>query len=54
MPPLVGSLGGHFPGGFNTLFLDGSVKFLKVSINPVMLKALITRDRGEVVSVDSF
>ncbi len=47
-------LGGHFPGGLNALFMDGSVRFIKMSINPNVLRALITRDQGEVVSSDSF
>jgi prepilin-type processing-associated H-X9-DG protein len=51
---LLKSLGGKFPGGFNALFLDGSVRFLKESINALTLKALITRNGGEVVSADSF
>jgi prepilin-type processing-associated H-X9-DG protein len=51
---LLKSLGGKFPGGFNALFLDGSVRFLKESINPLVVKALITRNGGEVVSADSF
>ena len=32
---------------------DGSVRYIKKSINPTVLKALITRDGGEVVSSDS-
>lgn len=51
---LFASLGNHFSGGFNTLFLDGSVKFIKMSISPVVLKALITRNGGEVISADAF
>jgi hypothetical protein len=51
---LISTLGHHFPGGFNAVFLDGSVRFIKVTINPQVLKALITRDAGEVVSSDSF
>lgn len=47
-------LGGHFAGGFNVLFLDGSVRFIKASVNPNVLRALITRDGGEVVSRDAF
>jgi hypothetical protein len=51
---LLRSLGGHFPGGFNTLLLDGSVRFVKESINVVTLRALITRDGGEVIGGNSF
>ena len=47
-------LGGHFPGGFNAALMDGSVRFLKTTINPMVLKALITRNGGEVVSRDQF
>lgn len=52
--PLLEQLGGHFPGGFNALMLDGSVRFLKETVNPIVLKALVTRDGGEVISGDSF
>jgi prepilin-type processing-associated H-X9-DG protein len=48
------ALGGHFPRGFNALFCDGSVRFLKDSISLQVLRALITRDGGEVISSDSF
>lgn len=51
---ILEKLGGHFPGGFNALLLDGSVRFVKESINPVILKALITRNAGEVVGGDAF
>jgi prepilin-type processing-associated H-X9-DG protein len=47
-------LGNHFPGGFNAGFADGSVKFIKHTIDMDTLRALITRDGGEVVSADSF
>ena len=53
-PALLPLLGGHFPGGFNASFLDGSVRFLKLSINRGVLRALITRDGGEVISADGF
>jgi prepilin-type processing-associated H-X9-DG protein len=46
--------GPGFSGGFNAGFADGSVKFLKNSIDPITLKALITRAGGEVISSDSF
>jgi prepilin-type processing-associated H-X9-DG protein len=48
------TLGNHFPGGFNALFLDGSVRLIKSTINPAVLRALITRNGGEVISADSF
>ena len=51
---LRGELGGHFPGGFHALFFDGSVHFIKDSINLVVLRCLITRDGGEVISSDSY
>jgi prepilin-type processing-associated H-X9-DG protein len=51
---LVEPLGGHASGGFNALFCDGSVRFLRETINPIVLRAIITRDGGEVVSSDSF
>lgn len=47
-------LGGPFPGGANVLFLDGSVRFLKNSVNPAVLKALSTPDGGEQVSADAY
>jgi prepilin-type N-terminal cleavage/methylation domain-containing protein/prepilin-type processing-associated H-X9-DG protein len=42
------------PGGANTLFGDGSVRFLKESLNIVIQRALITPNRGEVISADSY
>jgi hypothetical protein len=42
-------LGGFSPDGFNAVFGDGAVRYLKKSINPMLLKALITRNGGEVV-----
>lgn len=42
------------PGGANMLFADGSVHFLKDSINPVAWRALATRGFNEVISSDSF
>ena len=37
------------PGGVNALFGDGSVHFLKNSMNPVPLAALCTRSLGEII-----
>jgi prepilin-type processing-associated H-X9-DG protein len=47
-------LGGFTPEGFNVLFGDGSVRYIKKSVKPDVLKALITRAGGEVLSTDSF
>ncbi len=44
----------NHPGGANFLFGDGSVKFLKATINQATYMALGTRDSGEVVSADSY
>jgi prepilin-type N-terminal cleavage/methylation domain-containing protein/prepilin-type processing-associated H-X9-DG protein len=50
---LFGSRSYH-SGGVNTLFADGSVKFVKDSINQTTWWAIGTRDGGEVVSADSY
>jgi len=42
------------PGGGNFVFADGSVKFIKTSINMNTYQALSTRNGGEVVSSDAF
>jgi prepilin-type N-terminal cleavage/methylation domain-containing protein/prepilin-type processing-associated H-X9-DG protein len=42
------------PGGVNTLFGDGSVHFMKNSINPQTWVALGSINGGEVVSSDSY
>ena len=42
------------PGGANTLFSDGSVKFLKDTTNQRVIWALGTRALGEVISADSY
>jgi RNA polymerase sigma factor (sigma-70 family) len=44
-------LGGHFPEGFNAAFCDGSVRFLSKTIEDVLLRALITRNGGEVIDL---
>ena len=41
------------PGGMNTLACDGSVRFMKESINKSTVSAYITRDMGEIISSDS-
>ena len=42
------------PGGANFAFCDGSVKFLKDSINPPTLWALGSINQGEIISADSY
>ena len=42
------------PGGINALFGDGSVHFIKDSINLVALRSLLTINGGETISSDSF
>lgn len=42
------------PGGANMLFADGSVHFLKSSINPITWRALATRALGEIISADAY
>jgi prepilin-type N-terminal cleavage/methylation domain-containing protein/prepilin-type processing-associated H-X9-DG protein len=42
------------PGGVNILLADGSVRFVKDSINQATWWALGTKARGEVISADSY
>ena len=44
----------YHPGGVNSLFGDGSVRFIKSSVNGVTWRALGSVGGGEVVSADSF
>ncbi len=50
MKPLP-KLGGHFPGGFNAAFADGSVRFFSTAVVEQTLRALITRAGGEVIQL---
>jgi prepilin-type N-terminal cleavage/methylation domain-containing protein/prepilin-type processing-associated H-X9-DG protein len=42
------------PGGMNAGFCDGSVRFLKLTINQNIYRAISTRAMGEVISSDSY
>ncbi|WZO99268.1 DUF1559 domain-containing protein [Isosphaeraceae bacterium EP7] len=44
----------YHPGGVNTLFGDGSVKFIKQTVNGFVWRALGTVAGGEVVSSDAY
>ncbi|HMB07398.1 MAG TPA: DUF1559 domain-containing protein [Isosphaeraceae bacterium] len=48
------ALGSLHPGGFNLLTADGAVRFFKSSINPAVLRAMVTRNKGEVVDLSFF
>jgi prepilin-type N-terminal cleavage/methylation domain-containing protein/prepilin-type processing-associated H-X9-DG protein len=45
---------GFHPGGVNVGFCDGSVRFLKESVQVTIVFALATRDGGEILSSDSY
>jgi prepilin-type N-terminal cleavage/methylation domain-containing protein/prepilin-type processing-associated H-X9-DG protein len=42
------------PGGCNFLFADGSVRFIKETVNPKIFSFLSTRAGGEVISADQY
>ncbi len=44
----------YHPGGVNALFGDGSVKFVKDTVNLGTWRSLGTRNGGEVISADAF
>ena len=44
----------HHPAGTNFAFADGSVRFIRETITPKLLRALITRNGGEVISSDDY
>ena len=49
----IGAASAH-PGGVNVLLGDGSVRFIKSTINLPIWWALGTRNGGEVVSADQY
>lgn len=52
--PSVWDFSSFHPGGINMLFGDGSVRFLKNSINPYTGAALGTIRGGEIISSDAY
>ena len=52
-PPNPYNASSYHPGGVNVALLDGSVKFIKSSINYMTWHALGSRAGGEIISADS-
>ena len=52
--PSLHGAGSPHPGGFDAVFADGSVHFIKLTIDPTVFRALITRNRGEVINEGAF
>jgi prepilin-type processing-associated H-X9-DG protein len=50
---MIGASSMH-PGGVNCLFMDGTVRFVKSTINPVTWLAIGSIDGNETVSSDSY
>ncbi len=50
---MIGASSYH-PGGVNTLFMDGSVRFIKNTVNAATYLAIGSIDGGEVVSSDAY
>ncbi len=53
-PAVLSNADSYHSGGVNTLMGDGSVRFVKDSINPKTWWALGTKAGGEVISSDSY
>jgi prepilin-type N-terminal cleavage/methylation domain-containing protein/prepilin-type processing-associated H-X9-DG protein len=47
------SASSNHPGGINVLFMDGSVRFIKSSVNVITWYAIATPDGNETISSDS-
>ncbi|WP_435016224.1 DUF1559 domain-containing protein [Tundrisphaera sp. TA3] len=52
--PYAWTMGSKHPGGMNMLFGDGSVRFIKDTINPSTWWSINTISGGEIVSADAF
>ena len=52
-PSLCGAGSSH-PGGFNAAMGDGSVHFIRDTIDFKKFRCMITRNQGEVITADDF
>ena len=52
--PSLHGAGSPHPGGFHASMADGSVRFLKNTIDLNVFRALITRAGGEVIGAGAF
>ena len=50
----LGSHHGNHKNGFNVLFADNSVRFLKTSIDPSDIEGLLTRNGHDIVRSESY
>ena len=46
--------GGPFAGGANFVFADGSVRFIKNTVDPKVFRSLGTPDGGEIINADQY
>ena len=46
--------GSSHPGGFNAAMGDGSVRFIRNTIDVNKFRSMITRNLGEVITADDF
>jgi prepilin-type processing-associated H-X9-DG protein len=53
-PRFVGDFSSRHPGGKNFLFGDGSVRFIKASVNISVYQHLANRADGEVIDSDQY
>ncbi len=52
VPLPLNGLGSHHKDGFNALFGDGHVRFLKDTISPQVFNAILTRNGNEAIATD--
>ena len=50
----MGGFSSNHPGGANFLFGDGSVRFLKQTINTTVYRNLANRADGEMISASEY